>query len=252
MLGLHLLIENVAKVYKAGRHEFPAIKDFNLEIESGEFVCIVGPSGCGKTTLLSIIAGLEKASRGRVLVCGKEINAPGQDMALIFQESALFPWLRVIENVEFGMKMAGIPRKKRRESALEYLSMVHLEQFQNAFVHQLSGGMKQRVAIARALASNSRLLLMDEPFAAVDEQTKRMLHLELLQIWQETKKTIVFVTHNVEEAVFLADRIVLMSPAPGKINKVVNVTLERPRRMTEKEWNLIQEVKGTVQSSANS
>jgi NitT/TauT family transport system ATP-binding protein len=226
---LSLIVENVSKRFVTRHKKTHTLENINLEFNPGEFVCLLGPSGCGKSTLLNIIAGLEKCTDGRVALSGKEIKGAGPDRAVMFQESALFPWLRVIDNVEFGMKMAGIPKEERKEKALKYLKMVHLTKFQNSYVHELSGGMKQRVALARALTLDAEVLLMDEPFAALDSQTKNILQLELQQIWWETKKTIIFVTHNVEEAVLLADRVMVMSANPGKIKKEFKIQLARPR-----------------------
>lgn len=226
---MSLIVENVSKKFITRHKETHTLSDINLEIKSGEFICILGPSGCGKSTLLNIIAGLEKSTNGRVFLNDKEIKDAGPDRAVMFQESALFPWLRVIDNTEFGMKIAGIPKAERRKKALKYLKMVHLTKFQNYFIHELSGGMKQRVALARALTLDSEILLMDEPFAALDSQTKLILQLELQNIWWETKKTIIFITHNVEEAVLLADRVIVMSVNPGKIKKEFRIQLARPR-----------------------
>lgn len=228
MLGL--LIENVGKTFISQNNNLHALERINLKIEKGEFISILGPSGCGKSTLLNIIAGLEDATDGKVLLNSKEVRGAGPDRAVMFQESALFPWLNVIDNVEFGMKMSGVLKEDRREKALKYLKMVHLTKFQNSLIHELSGGMKQRVALARALTLDSEILLMDEPFAALDSQTKSILQLELQQIWLETKKTIIFVTHNVEEAVLLADRVIVMSANPGKVKKDFRVQLARPRQ----------------------
>ena len=227
---MSLIIENVGKKFITKHKSTHTLDQINLEFNKGEFVCLLGPSGCGKSTLLNIIAGLEKASVGKVILNGKEIKGAGPDRAVMFQESALFPWLRVIDNVEFGMKMAGIPKEERREKALKYLKMVHLTKFQNSFVHELSGGMKQRVALARSLTLDSEVLLMDEPFAALDSQTKNILQLELQHIWWETRKTIVFVTHNVEEAVLLADRVIVMTANPGMVKKEFKIQLARPRQ----------------------
>ncbi|MBN7772486.1 ATP-binding cassette domain-containing protein [Clostridium aminobutyricum] len=228
---MNLRIENVGKRFITDRNKTHTLDNINLEINQGEFISILGPSGCGKSTLLNIIAGLEKASEGKVLLNGKEIKGAGPDRAVMFQESALFPWLRVIDNVEFGMKMAGINAADRKEKALKYLKMVHLTKFQQAYVHELSGGMKQRVALARALTLDSEVLLMDEPFAALDSQTKNILQLELQRIWLETRKTIIFVTHNVEEAVLLSDRVVVMAANPGKVKKEFKIELARPRQI---------------------
>ncbi|SHF22786.1 NitT/TauT family transport system ATP-binding protein [Caldanaerobius fijiensis DSM 17918] len=227
---LSLKISNVSKSFINKQGKNHVLYNINLEIKSGEFICLLGPSGCGKSTLLNIIAGLEKPSEGSIFLNGTEVKEAGPDRAVMFQESALFPWLKVIDNVEFGMKMAGIPKTVRREKALKYLKMVHLTRFQNSLVHELSGGMKQRVALARALTLDSEVLLMDEPFAALDSQTKNILLLELQRIWLETKKTIIFVTHNIEEAVLLADRIIVMAANPGRIKKIYNVQLARPRQ----------------------
>jgi len=223
------VIENVSKRFQSKNKEINVLEKINLEVQKGKFICILGPSGCGKSTLLNIIAGLEKPSEGKVFLNGREVLSPGPDRVVMFQESALFPWLKVIDNVEFGMKIRGVPKKERHERALKYLKMVHLTKFKDVYVHQLSGGMKQRVALARALTLDSEILLMDEPFAALDSQTKNILLLELQRIWWETKKTIIFVTHNIEEAVLLADKVVVMSSNPGKIKKVFEIRLARPR-----------------------
>ena len=227
---MSLIVEAVNKTFPVKAGEFQKLSGIYIVFGVGEFVCILGPSGCGKSTLLNIIAGLEAATSGKVLLNGSEITGAGPDRVVIFQEPALFPWLRVIDNVEFGMKMAGISQDERREKALKYLKMVHLSRFQNSFIHELSGGMKQRVALARALTLDSPLLLMDEPFAALDSQTKHILQMELQNIWLETKKTIIFVTHSVEEAILLADRVLVMSANPGRIKKEFVIQLARPRQ----------------------
>lgn len=224
-----LAVSNVSKIFKSKHKETKTLEDINVTINKGEFVCLLGPSGCGKSTLLNLIAGLEKASEGSLKLDGKEITTVGVDRAFLFQESALFPWLRVIDNVEYGMKIAGVPKEERREKAKKYLKMVHLTKFENSFVHELSGGMKQRVALARALSLDSDVLLMDEPFSALDAQTKDILRHQLQKIWFETKKTIVFVTHDVNEAVFLGDRVLVMSANPGKVKKEFKIQLARPR-----------------------
>jgi len=227
---MKVLIEGVAKQYNQNsKGQIEALKDINLSIAEGEFVCFLGPSGCGKSTLLNIIAGLEKPNHGEVKVDGNNVTGAGPERVVVFQEAALFPWLTVIENAEFGLKMLGIKKEERREVALNYLQMVHLGHFLNAYPHELSGGMKQRVAIARALAMNPKILLMDEPFAALDAQTRAMLHKELQEIWFATKKTIIFVTHNVAEAVCLADKIFLFTARPGRIKKSFQVDIPRIR-----------------------
>ncbi|WP_026882142.1 ABC transporter ATP-binding protein [Clostridium akagii] len=224
-----LEIKEVSKKFITKNKETYTLDNINLSIKKGEFICLLGPSGCGKSTLLNIIAGLLKPSSGTVSLSGQVVKEVGPDKAMMFQESALFPWLNVIDNVEFGMKMAGIPKEERRIKAIKYLKMVHLSKFEKSYVHELSGGMKQRVSLARALTLDSELLLMDEPFSALDSQTKSILQLELQKIWWETKKTIVFVTHNVEEAVLLGDRVIVMSANPGRIKREFKIQLARPR-----------------------
>ena len=226
-----LIVKDVSKEFVSKHKKTSTLENFNLEIENGDFVCILGPSGCGKSTLLNILAGLEKATKGVVILNGNEITGPGPDRTVMFQEAALFPWLKVIDNVEFGMKMAGMPKEVRYQKALHYLKMVHLSKFQDSYVYELSGGMKQRVALARALSLDSEILLMDEPFAALDSQTKMMLQQELQHIWVNTKKTIIFITHNAEEAVYLANRVVVMAANPGRIKQEFKIELARPRQM---------------------
>jgi NitT/TauT family transport system ATP-binding protein len=209
------------------------LDNIDLKVSPGEFLCLVGPSGCGKSTLLHLIAGLHPPSAGRVEVDGQPVEGPGTDRILIFQELGLFPWLTVGQNVEFGMKMKGIPKPERRERVGHYLRLVHLARFEHSYTHQLSGGMRQRVALARALASEPDVLLMDEPFAALDAQTRDLLHDELERIWAETGRTIIFVTHNVREAVRLGDRVVLFTFRPGRIKKEFPVELSRPRQLED-------------------
>ncbi|MBU3177688.1 ABC transporter ATP-binding protein [Clostridium estertheticum] len=228
---MSLIVKDVSKEFISKHKKTSTLENFNLEITKGDFVCILGPSGCGKSTLLNILAGLEKATKGVVLLNGNEITGPGPDRTVMFQEAALFPWLKVIDNVEFGMKMAGMPKEDRYKKAIHYLKMVHLSKFQDSYVYELSGGMKQRVALARALSLDSEILLMDEPFAALDSQTKMMLQQELQRIWVNTKKTIIFITHNAEEAVYLANRVVVMAANPGRIKKEFKIELARPREM---------------------
>ena len=217
------------------------LRDINLEIAEGEFVCIVGPSGCGKSTLLYLIAGLEKPTSGRVRVDGAPVTRPGPDRIVVFQEAALFPWLNVRQNVEFGLKMAGMPPGERTDRTTELLRMVHLGRFAEAYPHQLSGGMKQRVAIARALAMDPKILLMDEPFAALDAQTRRLLQEELVELWQQTRKTILFVTHNVREATALGDKVLEMGVRPGRIKKGYAIHLPKPRREADPHLIVIQQ-----------
>jgi NitT/TauT family transport system ATP-binding protein len=210
-----------------------ALDDINLKVSPGEFVCVVGPSGCGKSTLLHLIAGLQSPTSGTMMVDDKLVDGPGTDRILIFQELGLFPWLTVGANVEFGMKMKGISKTERREKIQYYLRLVHLSQFKDSYTHQLSGGMRQRVALARALATEPDVLLMDEPFAALDAQTRDLLHDELERIWAETGRTIIFVTHNVREAVRLGDRVVLFTFRPGRVKREITIDLPRPRQLED-------------------
>ena len=227
---------------KDGKH-FYAVKDINLEVADGEFVCIVGPTGCGKSTLLNMIAGFEKPDEGQVLFEGQPVQAAGPDRLVIFQEHGLFPWLTVQQNVEFGLRVLGLSKKERRDRAMHYLKMVHLQKFRRSYPFQLSGGMKQRTAIARALAVEPRMLLMDEPFGALDPRTRDRLHLELQSLWIETKKTIFFITHSVEEAVRLSDRIIIMGSQPGTIRKIFKVTQSHPRDFLDPVLN---ELRATI------
>jgi NitT/TauT family transport system ATP-binding protein len=212
------------------------LEDVNLEVKDKEFVCILGSSGCGKTTLLRMIAGLDTAESGSVALDGDEIKGPNPKIGMVFQEYSLFPWRTVIDNIAFGLEMRGVPKEKRYTVAEKYLELVNLSQFKDSFPSELSGGMRQRVAVARALALDPVLLLMDEPFGALDAQTRNKLQIELLEIWEKTKKTVVFITHSVDEAVFLSDRIVVLTPRPGRICQVFSITLPRPRDRTEREF----------------
>ncbi len=225
-----LAIEDVSKTFRTATGEILALDRVSLQVNEAEFVCLVGPSGCGKTTLLNIIAGLEKPDSGRVLADGKPVTSPGRDRLVMFQEPALFPWLDVFGNVLFGLKLKpNLTNKDRRNVARYYLELVGLTRFEHANIHELSGGMKQRVSLARALAPNPRVLLMDEPFAALDALTREQLYGDIQQIWKARRKTIVFVTHNVREAACLGDRVLLFSPHPGRIQEEFAVDLPRPR-----------------------
>jgi NitT/TauT family transport system ATP-binding protein len=229
-----LTLKNLSLTYKAnGSSRLLALDGIDLKVKQGEFLCIVGPSGCGKSTLLHVIAGLQQPTSGHVLVDDTLMDGPGTDRILIFQELGLFPWLTVSDNVEFGMKMKGMAKLERRERIQYYLRLVHLSQFKDSYIHQLSGGMRQRVALARALATEPDVLLMDEPFAALDAQTRDLLHDELERIWTETGRTIIFVTHNVREAVRLGDRVVLFTFRPGRIKREYQVDLPRPRHLED-------------------
>src|SRR5919198_1410803 len=225
-----LIVDHVSKWFRQKRQMVHALDDISLEIGEGEFIVIVGPSGCGKSTLLDIIAGLEKPDKGRVMADNQPVLQPGRHRLVMFQESALFPWLNAFGNVMFGLKLKpDLTNPERREVAKFFLHLVGLEKFMEANVHELSGGMKQRVALARALAPNPRVLLMDEPFAALDALTREQLYGDLQRIWQERRKTIVFVTHNVREAVCLGDRVLLFSPHPGRVQEEFVIDLPRPR-----------------------
>jgi NitT/TauT family transport system ATP-binding protein len=222
---------------------YTAVEDISFVIQKGEFVSIVGPSGCGKSTLLNLLAGLEHTDEGSIEVLGKTIISPGPDRIVVFQEHALFPWLTVLENVAFGLKQRGVPKKERHELAMDQMKMVHLGKFADRYPHELSGGMKQRVAIARALVMDPDILLMDEPFAALDEQTRMLLHKELEAIWMKTKKTVLFITHNIREAVTLSDRILVMSTRPGKIKKEYTIHAARPRQTGD---SVLHHVEGLI------
>ena len=250
---MKLQLKGVFKSFYTKRHRLTALEDISIAVKQGEFVCIIGPSGCGKSTLLNIIAGLVKPDRGEVLIDGHLVERPGPDRVVMFQDDALFPWLNVLSNVEFGMKMKNITKEKRRAIALEFLRMVHLSTFKLSYVHELSGGMKQRVALARALAINPAILLMDEPFGSLDAQTREILQSELQEIWSLTEKTIIFVTHNVREAVCLGDRVLACSARPGRIKKEVRIDLPRPRKLGSLELiktsNLImQELRSEIET----
>ncbi|MDU0202908.1 ABC transporter ATP-binding protein [Paenibacillus sp. MAH-36] len=208
---------------------YKALDNITLTIKKGEFVSILGPSGCGKSTVLNLVAGFDTQSEGTIEVNGKKVTGAGADRVVVFQEHGLFPWLTVLDNVAFGLKQKGIPKKERHELAMEQIKAVHLSRFADRYPHELSGGMKQRAAIARALAMDPEILLMDEPFAALDEQTRLILHKELEEIWMRTRKTILFITHNIREAVILSDRVVVMSTRPGTIKKEFIVQAARPR-----------------------
>ena len=225
-----LLIDGVSKRYRSKRGQTEALRDVHLEINEGEYVCLVGRSGCGKTTLLNLIAALDFPDSGRILVDGNPVERPGRDRMVMFQEAALFPWLDVLGNVLFGLKLKpNLTKNDRLEVAQFYLKMVGLESVMHASVHELSGGMKQRVALARALAPNPRVLLMDEPFGALDALTREQLYGDIQDIWLKRRKTILFVTHNVREAVCLGDRVVLLAPGPGRVVEQFQIAIPRPR-----------------------
>lgn len=226
-------IRKAGKNFTAAHGRIPVLRNFNLDIKTGELVCIVGPSGCGKTTLLNLIAGLDRPDEGQVLHNGNPVNHVDPQRIVIFQELGLFPWLTVRENVEFGLKAKGLKPDERRQLSEHFLRMVRLWNFRDACIHELSGGMKQRVAFARALVLDPEVLLMDEPLTALDAQTRDALHLEIQRIWKETGKTIIFVTHNVREAVCLGNRVVVLSAPPTTIKRVYDVDLPRPRQIED-------------------
>ncbi len=226
---MRIELEHVFKSFPHNGSTIDVLHDVSLTVEEGEFVCLLGPSGCGKSTIIHLIAGLEQPSAGRILVGGKPVTGPDPSRTVVFQDAALFPWLNVLGNVEFGLRMAGVEPTRRRQRAMEYIRLVHLSRFVHAYPHQLSGGMKQRVAIARALALQPAILLLDEPFAALDAQTRAVLQNELLEIWELARPTILFVTHNVREATGLADRVYVISSRPGQIRDAQPVTVPRPR-----------------------
>lgn len=224
-----VMVENVGKVFSSGNKEVVALKDINLTIYSGEFVVILGPSGCGKSTLLNAIAGFSLPTSGRVYANGVEVTLPGPDRGMVFQEYALFPWMTVAENIAFGLEIKKLPKQAISEKVDTLLAKLQLHEFRDRFPKDLSGGMKQRVAIARVLALDPPMMLMDEPFGALDALTRRTMQDELLRIWLEFRKTIIFVTHGIEESIYLADRVVVMTYRPGTIKQIVPVELSRPR-----------------------
>ncbi|WP_373266787.1 ABC transporter ATP-binding protein [Hungatella hathewayi] len=243
-------IDHVEKIYQGRSGEVVALNGVDMEIRENEFVCVVGPSGCGKSTLLNIIAGLERPTSGRVCVKEKEVVNPGSERGVIFQQYALFPWLTVKKNVKFGLKLRGVKEPELSAIADKYIRLVGLEEFGDSYPKELSGGMKQRVAIARAYAVNPEILLMDEPFGALDAQTRTQLQTELLETWEKEKKTCFFITHDVEEAIILAQRVVIMSARPGRVKEIVPVNIPYPRtqetKMTKEFLDLKVHVWGQV------
>jgi NitT/TauT family transport system ATP-binding protein len=217
-----------------------ALSNIDLDIGEDEFLTILGPSGCGKSTLLNIIAGFEHATDGEVRLDGQTIRDPGPDRGVVFQEYALFPWLNVVQNIEFGLRERGVPKAERKVRVTRQISAVGLDGFEDRFPQELSGGMRQRVALARVLVNDPKILLMDEPFAALDAQTRTIMQTELLRVWSAERRTALFVTHNIEEAVLLGDRLVVMTARPGRIKEIVNVKLPRPRDVTSAEFNEIR------------
>jgi ABC-type nitrate/sulfonate/bicarbonate transport system ATPase subunit len=226
----HIELRDITLEYESAENQVTALQDVSFSVEPSEFLCVVGQSGCGKTTMLNIVAGFLKPTKGGILIGGNAVTGKGLDRGVVFQDFAqLFPWRTAQRNVEFGLEMKGLPKAVREEIALRFLRLVNLEKFARSYPHELSGGMQQRVAIARALAYNPAVLLMDEPFAALDALTREEMQRFLVDVWRETKKTVIYVTHNVAEAVYLADRVIVFSPHPGTVKAQVKIALARPR-----------------------
>lgn len=233
-------IQNVTKTFQLQDQTIHALRDASLTIRKGEFVTLIGASGCGKSTLLRIMAGFEQPTEGKALMWGMPITGPAPERGMVFQDYALFPWLTVRDNIGFGPKSRGVPRQQARDTVEQFIDMVGLRRFADAYPHQLSGGMRQRVAIARVLANDAEVVLMDEPFGALDAMTRERLQEELLEIWRRTNLTVVFVTHAIEEAIYLADRIVVMTPGPGRIESDNRLDLPRPRDVAAPDFNDIR------------
>ena len=232
-----LKVVHLSKSFEKGEHEVvEALADVSIELEDKEFVCVLGPSGCGKSTLLRIIAGLERPTSGKVLIDEGEVTRPDRKLGMIFQDYSLYPWRTVNENIALGLELQGVPEEQQAAIVQKYLALTGLSEFRNSYPYELSGGMRQRVAVVRALAVDPIVLLMDEPFGALDAQTRNKLQHDLLDIWDKTKKTILFVTHSVDEAVFLADRIIVLTPRPGTICEVIPIDQPRPRDRTSVEF----------------
>lgn len=235
-----IVIDGIRKVYRKDEVETVAIDRIDLTVKKGELVSIIGPSGCGKTTILRMIAGLLEPTEGSIIIAGKECKEPGPDRGMVFQDFALFPWRSVRRNVEFGLEVAGVPKEERRQKADEYIELVGLGEFKNARIHELSGGMKQRVGIARALINNPDVILMDEPFGALDAQTRNIMQAQLVKILDKTGTTIIFITHSVDEALFLSDRVVVLSPRPSKIKEIIDLDWPRPRDRSAPEFTALR------------
>lgn len=243
-------VKDLGKVFLSDGREVAALRGLSLEVEEGEFFGIVGPSGCGKTTLLNLIAGLEEPTEGAIFIDGSEVKGPGFERGMLFQEGALLPWRSVMKNIEFGLEIRGIDKEEREGIARKYLNMVGLGGFEESYPHELSGGMAQRTALARVLTFDPEVLLMDEPFASVDALTREKLQEELLRIWEETKKTVVFVTHSIDEIVYLSDRVAVLTARPARVKEIVEIDLPRPRRevraspqfseFRDKIWNMLR------------
>lgn len=246
-----LEIKNLKKEFNGHSGKVIALENINFTIEDGEFVSIVGTSGCGKSTLLSIIAGLAKETSGSVILNDNTISGPGPDRAVVFQSDASFPWLTVRQNIEYGLKIKKIPKTKREEISNELLTLLSLEKFENAYPRELSGGMRKRIDIGRAYAVDPEILLMDEPFGALDVVTREHMQDELLRLWSEKKKTVIFVTHDLEEAMYLSSKIILLSPRPGRVKKVIEVPFERPRESSLRESKEFYEMRNHLRHLIN-
>ncbi|WP_406676785.1 ABC transporter ATP-binding protein [Moorella sp. ACPs] len=237
MAAVKIDVQHINKAYTDSKGQRrPVLVDIQLQVQDGEFLCLLGPSGCGKSTLLSIMAGFERSDQGQVLIDGRPVTGPNPRYITIFQNYGLFPWRTVLGNVEYGLEVKGVPAPQRRATAIEYIRLVKLESFAYHHPHQLSGGMQQRVALARALAVDPDVIFMDEPFGALDAITRIQMQEELVRIWQEKQKTIVFVTHDIDEAVFLADRVVLFTAHPGRIKNIIPVDISRPRDRSRSDF----------------
>ena len=251
-----LVLRDVVKAFPASHGRVNALEKISFEVREGEFVCLVGPSGCGKSTLLNLISGIEKPDEGEIRLDGRPVDGPGSDRVVVFQDGALFPWMSVIENVEYGLKIRGLSKKVRREKALRFLKLVDLDKFAQAYVHELSGGMRQRVAIARGLVLEPRILLMDEPFSALDTQTRDLLVEELRGLWSQLRNTVLFITHNVREAVYLGDRVILLSFRPGRVKSAFPVDVPRPRDPDDPKLErivrtIVEELHGETEKSVS-
>lgn len=248
MTKVKLQAIDVNKTFGGGKDKVIAIENLSFDVKENEFTVLVGPTGCGKSTFLYMVAGFEKPTSGKILLDGHLIQKPGPDRGFVFQEFVLYPWRTVLGNITFGLEITGVPKEKARERAMRFVEMVGLDGFENAYPHTLSGGMKQRVGIARALAYDPEVLLMDEPFGSLDAQTRKVMQGELIRIWEEMKKTVIFVTHSVIEATYLADKIVVMTARPGRVKGIIDVDLPRPRDYTGREYLRIRkEVLGLLE-----
>ncbi len=240
MTAVKIVADNLVKRFGEGAQAVTALDGIDLAVPEGQFVCILGPSGCGKSTLLFITAGLEKATSGAIAVDGRAVVNPGRDRGMLFQQFALFPWRTARQNIEFGLEIQNIDKATRWEKTRHWLSIMNLEEFADLYPHQLSGGMQQRIAIARLLINDPEILLMDEPFAALDAQTRTLLGEELVRVWQQSRRTVLFVTHSVDEAIFLADRLLVMTKRPGRFKADLRIDLSRPRDPASDEFNAIR------------